>query len=59
MAQCLRLAWPNWFTTKDLILSGVTGATVVVAAVVGWTVVVKLGWETFILLLVQFKHKPS
>ena len=26
----LETAWPNWFTTKDLILSGVAGAAVVV-----------------------------
>ena len=41
----LETAWPNWFTTKDLILSGVTGAAVVVlgpgrTVVVGCLVVV-------------------
>ena len=39
----LETAWPNWFTTKDLILSGVTGATVVVAVVGRGVVVVVVG----------------
>jgi len=38
----LETAWPNWFTTKDLILSGVTGAAVVVLGR-GRTVVVVVG----------------
>lgn len=36
-------AWPNWFTTKDLILSGVTGAAVVVGLGLGVVVVAVVG----------------
>ena len=38
----LETAWPNWFTTKDLILSGVAGAAVVVLGL-GRTLVVVVG----------------
>ena len=38
----LETAWPNWFTTKDLILSGVAGAAVVVLGL-GRTVVFVVG----------------
>ena len=36
-------AWTNWFTTKDLILSGVTGAAVVVGLGLGVVVVAVVG----------------